>query len=91
VVLWPEGASARRSPGLFRRSQPPIVLRWRGAASSRSGTEVSVTELEEGMEFVRALQNHRLEQTSKSIESNHPPNTTLGAKPHPEVPHLHVF
>jgi len=30
-------------------------------------------------------QNHRLEKTSK-IESNHPPNTTMPAKPYPDVP-----
>ena len=35
--------------------------------------------------------NHRLEKTSKIIQSNHPPNTTLPTKPCPEVPHVHVF
>jgi len=28
-----------------------------------------------------------LEKTSKVIESNHPPNTTIPTKPCPEVPH----
>jgi len=32
-----------------------------------------------------------LEKTSKIIESNHPPNTTIPTKPYPEVPQLHVF
>jgi len=32
-----------------------------------------------------------LEKTSKIIKSNHQPNTTMPAKPCPEVPHLHVF
>jgi len=32
-----------------------------------------------------------LEKTSKKVESNHPPNTTIPTKPYPEVPHLHVF
>jgi len=36
-------------------------------------------------------QNHKLEKTSKIIKSNHQPNTTMPAKPYPEVPHLHVF
>jgi len=36
-------------------------------------------------------QNHRLEKTSKIIKSNHPPNTTMPAKPCPQVPHLHVL
>jgi len=36
-------------------------------------------------------QNRRLEKTSKTIKSNHPPNNTMPTKPYPEVPHLHVF
>jgi len=33
-----------------------------------------------------------LEETSKIIKSNHPPNnTTIPTQPYPEVPHLHVF
>jgi len=32
-----------------------------------------------------------LEKTSKIIESNYPPNTTMPIKPYPKVPHLHVF
>ena len=45
----------------------------------------------------RSLHNHgiieslRLEKTSKIIKSNHPPNTTMPAKPCPKVPHLHVL
>jgi len=37
------------------------------------------------------LQNHGLEKISKIIKSNHQPNTTMQAKPYPEVPHLHGF
>jgi len=33
----------------------------------------------------------RLEKTSKIIKSNHQSNTTMPAKPCPEVPRLHVF
>ena len=33
----------------------------------------------------------RLEKISKVINSNHQPNTTMPAKPCPEVPHLNVF
>jgi len=33
----------------------------------------------------------RLEKTSKIIKSNHQPNTTMPAKPCPEVPYLHIF
>ena len=36
-------------------------------------------------------QNHWLEKTSKIIKSNCQPNTTMPAKPYPEVPHLHAF
>jgi len=36
-------------------------------------------------------ENHRLEKTSKIIESNHPPNTTIPTKPYLGVPHRHVF
>jgi len=32
-----------------------------------------------------------LEKTSKLIESNHPPNTTIPTKPYPQVLHLHIF
>jgi len=32
-----------------------------------------------------------MEKTSKIIKSNHHPNTTMPAKPYPEVPHLHIF
>jgi len=39
----------------------------------------------------RIVESLRLEKTSKIIKSNHQPNTTMPAKPCPEVPHLHVF
>ena len=39
-------------------------------------------------QFIESL---RLEKTSKIMQSNHPPNTTMPTKPYPEVPHLHVF
>jgi len=32
-----------------------------------------------------------LEKTSKIIKSSHQPNTTMPAKPYPEVQYLHVF
>jgi len=32
-----------------------------------------------------------LEKTSKIIDSNHPPNTTIPTKPYPKAPHVHVF
>jgi len=32
-----------------------------------------------------------LEKTSKIIQPNHHPNTTMPAKPCPEVSHLYVF
>jgi len=34
-------------------------------------------------------QNHRLEKTSKVIESNRHPSTPVPAKPRPQVPHPH--
>jgi len=37
------------------------------------------------------MESLRLEETSKIIESNRQPNTTMPAKPCPEVPYLHVF
>jgi len=37
------------------------------------------------------IESFRLEKTSKIIKSNRQPNTTMPAKPCPEVPHLHVF
>jgi len=36
-------------------------------------------------------QSSRLEETSKIIKSNHQPDTTVPAKPCPEVPHPHGF
>jgi len=39
----------------------------------------------------RVIESLRLEKTSKIIKSNRHPNTTMPAKPCPEVPHLHVF
>ena len=39
----------------------------------------------------RIRESFMLEKTSKITESNHQPNTTLTAKPCPEVPHLHSF
>jgi len=41
--------------------------------------------------FHSIIESLRLEKTSKIIKSNHQPNTTMPAKPCPEVPHLHVF
>jgi len=37
--------------------------------------------------FIESL---RLEKTSK-IKFHHQPNTTMPAKPYPEVPYIHVF
>jgi len=39
----------------------------------------------------RIIESLRLEKTSKIIESNYQPNTTMPTKPGPEVLHLHVF
>jgi len=39
----------------------------------------------------RIIESLRLEETSKVIKSNHLTNTTMPAKPCPEVPHLHIF
>jgi len=39
----------------------------------------------------RIIESQRLEKTSKIITSNRHPNTTMPAKPCPQVPHLHVF
>jgi len=39
----------------------------------------------------RIIESLRLEETSKISKSNHHPNTTMSAKPCPEMPHLHVF
>jgi len=39
----------------------------------------------------RITEPWRLEKTSKLIESNRHPNTTVPAKPCPQVPHLHIF
>ena len=39
----------------------------------------------------RIVESLRLDKTSKIIESNHHPNTTVPAKPYPKVPHLHIF
>jgi len=39
----------------------------------------------------RIVESLMLEKTSKIIKSNCKPNTTMPAKPCPEVPHLHVF
>jgi len=42
------------------------------------------------MEDHRIIELLRLENTSKIIETNRQPNTTMPAKLSPEVPHLHV-
>jgi len=39
----------------------------------------------------RIIESLRLEKTSKIIKSNCQPNTTMPAKPCPEVPHLQGF
>jgi len=39
----------------------------------------------------RIRESLRLEKTSKIIKSNHHPNTSMPAKPCPQVPHLHIF
>ena len=39
----------------------------------------------------RITESLRLEKTSQAIKSNHDPNTTMPAKPCPQVPHLQVF
>jgi len=39
----------------------------------------------------RIIESLRLEKTSKIVKSNRRPNTTMPAKPCPEVPHLHSF
>ena len=39
----------------------------------------------------RIIESLRLENISKTTKSSHQPNTTMPAKPYPEVPHLHVF
>jgi len=39
---------------------------------------------------LRIIEPLRLEKTSKIIKSNCQPNTTMPAKPCPEVPHLHL-
>jgi len=41
--------------------------------------------------FHRTVEPLRLEKTSKIIQSRRWPNTTMPAKPCPEVPHLHIF
>jgi len=41
--------------------------------------------------YYRIIEPLRLEKTSKIIRSNHHPNTTMLAKPCPEVPYLDVF
>jgi len=40
---------------------------------------------------LRIIESLRLQKTSKIIKSNHQPNTTVPAKPYPEVPYLRVF
>ena len=40
---------------------------------------------------INIIESLRLEKTSKIIESNHQHNTTMSAKPCPEVPYLHIF
>jgi len=37
------------------------------------------------------IESLKLEKTSKIIKSNCQPNSTMPAKPRPEVPHLHIF
>jgi len=39
----------------------------------------------------RIIELLRLEKASKTFKSNRHPNTTMPAKPHPEVPYLYVF
>ena len=39
----------------------------------------------------RIVESLRLEKTSKIVKSNHQPDTTVPAKPCPEVPYLHIF
>jgi len=39
----------------------------------------------------RVIESLRLEKTSKIIKSNRQHNTTVPAKPWPEVPRLHIF
>ena len=39
----------------------------------------------------RITESLRLENTSKTIKSNHPPNTTMPTRPCPKVSYLHIF
>jgi len=39
----------------------------------------------------RIIESLRLEKTSEIIKSNCQPISTLSTRPHPEVPHPHVF
>ena len=44
-----------------------------------------------GSQNPRITESSMLEKTSKIMKSNRLPNTTVPAKPCPEVPHLHGF
>jgi len=57
-----------------------LIYKLLADCSSMAGTEL----------HPRILESLRLEKTSKIIKSNHQPNTTMPAKPCPEVQHLDV-
>jgi len=92
-LLPPGGPS---SSGIAERCSPVMIASWACSAGSsprcmswHSATSCyGVSTHLMGIIIESDSYNHRLQETSKIIESNHPPNTTMPTKPYPEVPHL---
>ena len=72
--------AAGSEPGVEKSGDKPCCSHWmRDLMGGRLAENRGITE------------SLKLEKTSEIIRSNHQPNTTVPAKPCPEVPHLHVF
>ena len=100
-VLWTEdalGSSELRMQSWGCSGQTPKKCLWGNNKPVWSGScqraVIPVTTLNRSLCCPwndRITESIRLEKTSKIIKSNHQPNTTMPAKPCPEVSHPHVF
>ena len=93
-----EGWRSRQVPNPQLKDAQLNPLAWEMGANHNLPEEGSINPcMESAIPMLSSQENHRivkslrLDKTSKSIKSNRHPNTTVPAKPCPEVPYLGVF
>ena len=83
---------SRFAPGRIKHQvMDRRMQRWPKATFIHPPLSPSMMDILEAQHRVRIIESLRLEKTSKIIKFNRQPNTTMPAKPCPEVPCLHIF